>query len=171
MNLSPKRLFQTLLLLSLTLNVGLLTVWLITPSGPLTQLEESESQWRQCAYQQQLELTDKQLQRLMTLRQDFQTSQYDHCKYVQSERLELLEHLEASETTPEAIEDQRARILSKQEEMLDMVVERLVAEREILDDDQRSQWFEYLRSRVQCPDPLMSGGEHKADARKGAAPL
>ncbi len=157
MKFRPQRLFHAFLLISLTLNVALLTAWLIGPAGPLKQFEESESQWRRCAYQQNLELEERRLRKLSALRQQFQTAQHERCEEVAQHQRRLLELLKQTEVSEEEIRRTQQRIQKGQEQMLDLTVQRLVAEREVLDDEQRPQWFGYLESHVQCSDPMAPG--------------
>lgn len=161
------RIFQAFVLASLTLNVALVTTWLISPGGPLAQFEESESQWRQCDYQQQLELEDRQLRQLSALRTRFHVDQHDRCEEMTHHQQQLLELMTQPEVDDEEIDGHRQQLLEGQQQMLDLAIDRMVAEREIFDDDQRLQWFDYLADQVQCPDPMVSQATGSGDASGG----
>lgn len=158
------KVFQAFMLASLTLNVALVTTWLVSAGGPLTQFEESDNQRRQCDYQQQLELEDRQLRQLSMLRHQFRSEQHDRCQQMHHSRQQLLELMAGPAVTDEAVDRPRRQILEGQQQTLDLVIERMVAEREILDEDQRRQWFDYLSEQTKCPDPMSPGGAEHGDA-------
>lgn len=144
------RAFEIFLILSLILNMALITAWVVSPAGPFLQLQGD------VATEPRLDLgiTEDQFKELVLLEQEFYSSRQALCQDLQEEREALLSLLETPGATASTVADQRARILEGQGRMLDTAVERLLAEKEVLDDEQQALWFESLRARVRCPDPM-----------------
>ncbi len=150
MKSSTTRIFQALLIVSLTLNLALITAWLVSPAGPLNQFEHDLEQ----EARPDLGITQDQLQELLSLEEEFYSARHALCRELQEDRQKLLILLETPGATASTVEEQRERILAAQGEMLDVTVERLLAEKEIFDEEQQQLWFKSLRDRVRCRAPM-----------------
>lgn len=150
MKSNTKPTFQALLILSLILNLALITAWLASPYGPLDQLNKTV----EVQSHTDLELRADQIEELHRIESQFYRSRHDLCQELHGERRKLLTLLTVPGATVETVEVQRAKILAGQQQMLDLAVERLLAEKEVLDEEQFEAHIGLLRSRVRCSDSM-----------------
>ena len=80
--------------------------------------------------------------------------------------------LAAAEVDWDAVRQRQEKILGGHRRMQDMVLEHLVAEKEVLDDEQEAKLFGLLRQRAGCVagGPPMTGGARRHERGASAMP-
>lgn len=144
-----KRIAPLLIVLSVGLNFAFIGVWgfqTIRTHWPVVPVENEV--W--CPLHRQLNVTREQWSkiepRLTTFRRDSQAV----CQQVNALRSQMIDLIASNEPDRQAIAAKQEEIRAGQQRMQQLVVERLLAEKEILTADQQKQLFDMLRKRSGC---------------------
>jgi len=152
-----------LIALSAALNLGFAGVWAAqTLAGHWPAWKGSgpggrdEPIW--CPLHRQLGVTDEQWQRLEPRLARFRQATQAVCQETQGKRAELID-LIAAGTDRTAIAAKQEEILAGQHRMQELVIEQLLAEKEVLTVQQQKALFDMIRRESGCTGPaLMRGG-------------
>jgi len=152
-----------LIVLSVALNIGFAGVWAAqTVAGHWPAWEGcghsncSGAVW--CPLHRKLDVTDEQWQRLEPHLAQFRQASQAVCQETQRKRAELID-LVAAGTDRTEIAAKQEEILAGQRRMQGLVVEQLLAEKEVLTVEQQKELFDMIRRQSGCMGPaLMRGG-------------
>jgi len=147
-----------LVLASLGLNLAFVGVW-VAHAWPARAEDAPQRQpaiW--CPLHRALEVSPRQWAEIEPRLRAFQAKVGKLCQEVDQARPEVIEMIAAKEPDREAIRLKQDEILAVKRAIQGLVVEHLLAEKEILTLDQQTRLFEMLRQRTVCAaDPPMSG--------------
>lgn len=148
-----KRTAPLLIVLSLAMNVAFIGAWVVHAVRADQLVDEAEENGVWCPLHRVLGVTDEQWKRI-----EPRVSEFRHrSQMIRSEmnrlRTELIELIAADEPDMEAIAAQQEQIRAGHEQMQGLVIEHLLAEKEMLTDQQRLELFDLLRERIACAGP------------------
>ena len=143
---------------SLGLNLAFVGVWgahawpETVPTGP----SEESGVW--CPLHRALKVSPQQWSEIEPRLKEFQASVGVLCNQIDVLRSEVIELIAADRPDRNAIQRKQEEILASKRQIQQLVVEHLLAEREVLTSEQVEQLFTMLRNRTCCAaDPPMSG--------------
>jgi len=148
--------------LSVTVNIAFVAVWLAHAAGCRhasarvgVKPEQPTSVW--CPLHRELGVDTQQWQEIEPRLRAFQASAGELCRHIGQLRSEVIESIASEEPDLAAIRAKQDEILASQRKVQQLVVNHLLAEKEILTVDQQARLFEMLRNRTGCSGPPMSG--------------
>jgi len=147
-----------LVLASLGLNLAFVGVWVAHawPAHAANQPQPEPEVW--CPLHRALEVTPQQWAEIEPRLQEFQASVGALCSQTDVMRSEVIDLIAAEQPDLAAIRAKQDEILATKQQIQRLVVEHLLAEREVLTLEQQQQLFAMLRHRTGCAaDPPMSG--------------
>jgi Spy/CpxP family protein refolding chaperone len=152
-----------LIVLSVAMNLGFAGVWATRtvaghwPAGHACSHDNCRGVvW--CPLHRQLGVTDEQWQRLEPRLAQFRQAAQAVCQETQRKRAELID-LVAAGTDRTQITAKQEEILAGQRRMQGLVIEELLAEKEVLTVEQQKALFDMIRWQSGCRGPaLMRGG-------------
>jgi len=147
-----------LVLASLGLNLAFVGVWAAHawPARAADRPQPAPAVW--CPLHRALEVTPQQWAEIEPRLREFQAAVGKLCSHTDEIRSEVVDLIAAEEPDLDAIQSKQKEILSTKRQIQRLVVEHLLAEREILTPEQQRQLFAMLRQRTGCAaDPPMSG--------------
>ena len=161
-----KRMCPLLVLFSVAMNVAFGAVWLAHAlHGPPDAAgvgpgQPSESAIWHPLYRE-LDLTEQQWEKIEPGLTDLMDASQALCEKCRQARRGILELIEADEPDLQAIRGKQAEILDVQHNMQSMIIEHILAERQILTPEQRVRLFQLIRQRTggQCRGNLMQTGQ------------
>lgn len=148
-----KRTAPLLIVLSLAMNVAFIGAWVVHVVRADQLVDEAEEGAVWCPLHRVLGVTEEQWKRI-----EPRISEFRHrSQMIRSEmnrlRIELIELVAADEPDMEAIAARQEQIRAGHEQMQELVIEHLLAEKEMLTDEQRMELFDLLRERIACAGP------------------
>ena len=171
-----KKIAPLLIVLSVALNIAVVAVWAAhairghwITSDRCGHRDGPEGVW--CPLHRRLNVTDEQWQRLEPRVLQFRRDSQALCQEVTRKRGELIDLVASPQGDRQAIAAKQEEILAGQRQMQQLVIEHLLAEKEVLTPGQQKDLFDLLRGRSGCAGhgPMMSlqGGA----CVEGTAPL
>jgi len=149
------RLKPLLGVLSLALNLAFISTWIMHAvparfgcAGPCAGPEGQGPV--SCPLHRKLGTTEEQWREIEPRLAEFQKSAKELCRSINKRRLEMIDHIAASEPDREAIRTKQEEILAGQRRMQELVIEHLLAEKEMLTPEQREALFDLFRQRTGC---------------------
>ena len=149
-----KKIAPLLIVLSVALNLAFVGVWAVRAiaahqwsrgtCGP----GEAGGMW--CPLHRSLGVTQDQWQKVEPRLAEFQEKSQTLCQDVERMRTELIDLLASPQTDPAAVAAKQEEILNGQKRMQDLVVKQLLAEKEVLTQDQQKALFNMLLRRGGC---------------------
>lgn len=160
------------LAVSIALNVALLSTW-AAHAIPAHLLREPAAEkarkpdiW--CPLHRELGVTIEQWRQIEPRLVEFHQKAQENCQRLQGLRDELLELLAAPEPDMEAIHRKQEEILEGHGRMQELVLGRLLHEKEVLTAEQQEKLFSMIRERMRCPGPgRMMGLSGRGTGRRG----
>lgn len=134
-----------LLVVSLALNLGIVTALVVRPSPP--RPVDIAAQPPHLNLQDYLELTTEQRKQWQQLEPAFLRELAANWQDIRQHREALVRHIFAAVPDRSAIDAEQAAIASLQGTQQQRVIEQLLAERKVLDDHQRKRLMDLLLSR------------------------
>jgi len=152
-----------LIVLSVALNVGFAGVWAAQKvSGHWSAWEGRRTKngdhaiW--CPLYRSLGVTDEQWRQLEPRLAQFHQASRALCQEIQRKRGELIDLVAAGQTDREAIAAKQGEIRAGQHRVQELVIEQLLAEKEVLTVEQQKELFDMIRRHSGCIGPgLMRG--------------
>ncbi len=148
-----------LILASLGLNLAFVAVW-VAHAWPAPTAEETPPQsaiW--CPLHRALKVSPQQWAEIEPRLREFQAAVGKLCDQTNALRSEVIDLIAAEKPDPDAIRAKHDEILATKRRIQQLVVDHLLAEREVLTPEQQQQLFAMLRNRTGCAgNPPMSGG-------------
>ena len=147
------RIAPLLIALSVALNVGIGGVWLSHAVNEYRRGsdridEKAEGVW--CPLHRSLGVTKEQWRRLEPDFVKFRQNSESLSEEINHRRGELIDLIASSQPHRDAIEAKQEEIRRGQQQMQRLVIEHLLAEKEVLTPEQRDQLFEMIRNRTRC---------------------
>jgi Spy/CpxP family protein refolding chaperone len=151
-----------LIVASMALNVAFVATWLAHATVSHAHPEETGRQETEhtiwCPLHRELGVTGEQWAQIEPRLREFQAAVGELCKQTTGIRAEVIELIAAREPDKETIRAKQDEILATKRRIQRLVVDHLLAEKEVLTPEQQQQLFAMLRDRTGCPaGPPMSG--------------
>jgi Spy/CpxP family protein refolding chaperone len=112
-----------------------------------------------CPLHRKLGATDQQWQQIEPKLAEFRKSAQGVCQDVARKRGEMIDLIASAQPDRQAIADKQEEILAGQRKMQQLVIEHLLAEKQVLTPEQQVKLFDLLRTRSGCAGhgPMMMG--------------
>lgn len=147
-----------LILASLGLNLAFVGVWAAHAwaARAANQPQPEPAVW--CPLHRALEVTPQQWTEIEPRLRRFQATVGELCSRTDAIRSEVIDAIAADEPDLDAIRAKQEEVLATKRQIQQLVVEHLLAEKELLTPQQQRQLFTMLRERTNCTaDPPLSG--------------
>ncbi len=157
-----------MIVVSVGLNMAFVAVWVAHawPSGAENQPHEQPEIW--CPLHRELQISPAQWAEIEPRLREFQAKVKELCQKVSSTCPQVIEMISTENPDKKAIRAKQDEILATKHKIQDLVVEHLLAEKEILTDEQQTKLFEILGRRIGCaPHPPLSGRASGRDTKQG----
>ena len=153
-----KKIAPLLIVLSIALNVAFISVWAVQTVRAHwpTQAADESKVW--CPLHRRLNVTDEQWRRIEPRILEFRARSQTICAEMTRLRTELIDLIASDNPDREAIAAKQGKIRAGREQMQKLVVERLLAEKEVLTDEQQKKLFDLIRQRGACHGPARMMG-------------
>jgi len=152
-----KKIVPLLIILSVALNLAFVGVWAFRglrgrwfghgPCRPRAGRSEVN-----CPLHRRLGATPEQWRRIEPRLAEFRRASQEVCSDVMRKRGEMIDLIAVPEPDREAIKAKQEEILAAQRRMQQLVIEHLLAEKEVLTPEQQKELFDLLRRRS-CAGP------------------
>jgi Spy/CpxP family protein refolding chaperone len=157
-----KRTRPYLIVMSVALNVAFVGMWIAHAAPSRARPEETGQRAAQhriwCPLHRELGATEKQWAEIEPRLREFQAAVGELCQKTDAIRSEVIDLIAAEEPDTETIRVKQDEILATKRSIQGLVVDHLLAEKEVLTPDQQTRLFEMLRDRTGCTSgPPMSG--------------
>jgi len=172
-----KKVKPLLVILSVAVNVAFVAMWIRHAlathpglTGPGAAKKGDETIW--CPLHQRLGTSEEQWRRIEPSMEAFRRSSQSLCGSVGRLRLEMIDLIAAPQEDLDAIRVKQEAIFTIQRKMQDLVVEHLIAEKQVLTPEQQSELFGLIRKSCSCPGhgplwgPGIGGKCPKSQARR-----
>jgi len=149
-----KKIAPMLVVLSVALNVAFIGVWAVHTARahwPAERPDDDGAVW--CPLHRRLNVTDRQWQRIEPRLAAFRRDSQSRRREISRLRGEMIDLIAADEPDRQAIAAKQEEIRAGQQRMQKLVIEHLLAEKEVLTPEQGKELFEMLRRRSACPGP------------------
>ncbi len=152
-----------LIILSVGLNVAFVGSWAVhrlcaCSARPPAVADSGCAGCVRCPLHRELGTTELQWRQIEPLQASFRDSSRALCRHLQTLRAELIDLVAASDVDRAALMMKQEEILSQQRRMEDLVVEHLLAEKQLLTPEQRVKLFDMMRRRSGCMGGSMPVG-------------
>ena len=149
-----KKIGPLLIVLSVALNVAFIGVWAVRAVGRRRSVEPVDGGGKVwCPLHRRLNVTDEQRRqiepRLAAFRRDSQSRGHEIGRL----RGEMIDLIAADEPDRQAIASKQEEMRDEQRQMQQLVIEHLLAEKEVLTAEQEKELFDMLRRRSACAGP------------------
>ena len=153
-----------LIVLSVALNIGFAGIWAAqTVAGHWPASEGCGHKGGEgavgCPLYRSLGVTDEQRQRLEPRLAQLQQASRTLCQETERKRAELIDLVAAAETDRTAIRTKQEEILAGQRRMQELVIEQLLAEKEVLTAEQQKELFDMIRRHSGCMGSALMRGD------------
>lgn len=148
-----KRIAPLLVVLSVALNVAFIGVWVVHAARAHWFAGESRDGKVWCPLHRRLNVTDEQWRRIEPRIAAFRRRSQTICAEINRLRAELIDLLAADQPDRPAIAAKQEQIRAGQRRMQQLVVEHLLAEKDVLTTEQQRELFDLIRQRSACPGP------------------
>lgn len=141
---------QWLLILSVAFNIGLVGSWAGRAAVEHWRSERSRTQRVWCPLHRDLGLSDEQWEMVEPKLQEFRTTSQALCRDIRRRQAELIDMIAAGRPHPDTLAARQEEILSRQRRLQGLIIEHLLAEKEVLSVEQQSALFDLMRRRCGC---------------------
>lgn len=146
-----KKIAPLLIALSVTLNLAFVGFWAVHAVGSHWRVGHAGDRsgvW--CPLHRRLNLTDEQWQRIEPRMTEFRRASQALCQEISRMRGEMIDLIAADEPDRAAIAAKQEEILAGQKRMQDLVLDHLLAEKDVMTPEQQRELFDLLRRRSGC---------------------
>jgi len=150
-----KKITPLLIILSVSLNVAVMGVWVVRAAQEHSTSPERCGQTSEsglCPLHRSLEVTDEQWERLEPRLTQFRLESEILCQNIQRLRGELIDLIASPQPDSEAIAAKQDEILTGQGKMQERVIAHLLSEKQTLTKEQQAKLFNMIRERTGCTD-------------------
>lgn len=162
-----KKIVPLLVILSVTLNIGVAGVWIahtVNGGGLAGNQPDEGTEGIWCPLHRDLGVTEEQWENLEPGLLRFQENLRPVCQNINLSRDELIDLLDSPEPDLKAIESKQREINLGQQQVQQLVIEHLLAEKQILTTQQQAQLFNMVRQQSAC---TMSGFINNVSRQRG----
>ena len=149
-----KRIAPLLIVLSVGLNVAFVGVWAVHAIGshwPAEHGDDHGKVW--CPLHRRLNVTDEQWRKIEPRMVEFRRKAQAICQEVNRRRGEMIDLVASLQPDRQAIAAKQEEIRAGQRRMQQLVIDHLLAEKEVLTPEQQKVFFDMLRRRSGCAGP------------------
>jgi len=149
-----KKIAPLLIVLSVGLNVAFVGVWAAHAIGshwPVERADEHGKVW--CPLHRRLNVTDERWRRIEPRMVEFRRASEALCQEINRHRGEMIELVASPQPDRQAIAAKQEEIRAGQRRMQHLVIDHLLAEKEVLTFEQQKVFFGMLRRRGGCAGP------------------
>jgi Spy/CpxP family protein refolding chaperone len=158
-----KKIVPLLVILSVALNLAFIGTWAAHAirehgcHGTWFAGRHNEAIW--CPLHRQLGANEQQWQQIEPKLTEFRKSAQAICQDVARKRGEMIDLIAATQPDRQAIDAKQEEILASQRKMQELVIEQLLAEKQVLTPGQQQELLDLLRQRSGCAGhgPMMMG--------------
>ncbi len=148
-----RKIAPLLIVLSVALNVAFLGVWAAQAARAHWTADARYDGEVWCPLHRRLGVTDEQWRRMEPRLIEFRTRSQAICTDMNRLRTELLDLIASDNPDRQAIAATQEEIRAGQQQMQQLVVEHLLAEKEVLTAEQQQELFSLIRHRSACHGP------------------
>ena len=164
-----KKIAPLLIVLSVALNVAFIGVWGVHAGRTHWLVDGTRDGKVWCPLHRRLNVTDEQWREIEPRIVEFLRRSQAICADMNRLRTELIDLIAADQPDREAIAAKQERIRAGQQRMQQLVVEYLLAEKEVLTAEQQKELFELIRQRSACHGPSRMMGLSGMDCNRPPA--
>jgi Spy/CpxP family protein refolding chaperone len=153
-----KKIAPLLVVLSVALNIAFVSIWAIHgirghwfEAGRCTR--NNGKGGPSCPLHRRLNVTDEQWQRIEPRIAEFRDRSQTICAELNRLRTELLDQIASENPDRQAIAAKQEAIRAGQRKMQQLVIEHLLAEKDVLTAEQQKELFDLIRQRSACRGP------------------
>jgi Spy/CpxP family protein refolding chaperone len=148
-----KKIAPLLVVLSVALNIAFISVWAVHAARAhwATEVNGDSEMW--CPLHRRLNVTDDQWRRIEPRIAEFRTRTQTICAEMNRLRTELIDLIASDNPDRQAIAAKQEEIRAGQQRMQELVVEHLLAEKQVLTAGQQKELFDLIRQRSACHGP------------------
>ena len=150
-----KKVAPLLIVLSVALNVAFVGIWAVRAVGSYWSMEpEAQDTAVWCPLHRRLNVTEKQWRQIEPRLKAFRQKSQSLRRQISGMRGEMIDLIAANdEPDREAIAAKQEQIRAGRQGMQQLVIEHLLAEKEVLTAEQQNELFDLLRQRSTCAGP------------------
>ena len=148
-----KKIAPLLIVLSAALNVAFLGIWAVQVAAPLLAADLMYDGQVWCPLHRRLNVTAEQWRQIEPGLAEFRRKSQALCADMNRLRGELIDLIAIDEPDRQAIAAKQNQIRAGQQQMQQLVVEHLLAEKEMLTTPQQKALFGLIRQRSVCEGP------------------
>lgn len=148
-----KKIAPLLVILSISLNIAFLGGWIVQAAkkqpanpGPCSQACEGSS----CPLHRDLNITKHQWKQMEPRLAQFRSESEALCRDIQRLRGELIDLIASPEPDSTAIALKQDQILAGQRKMQEQVINHLLAEKQMLTEEQQARLWDKIREKTGC---------------------
>jgi len=146
-----KKIAPLLIVLSAALNIAFISAWVVYAAKPGWTLDEPPNEESGCPlHRYYLKVTDEQWQQIEPRIAEFRRSTRTLCADIYCLRRKLIDLIAADEPDRQAIAAKQEEIRTGQQQMQQMVIEHLLAEKKVLTAEQEKDLFDMFRQQCAC---------------------
>jgi len=149
-----KKIAPLLIVLSVALNIAFIGVWAVHAVRAHWSDEGTDDDgdvW--CPLHRRLSVTDEQWRQIEPRLAAFRRDSQSRRREIGRLRGEMIDLIAADEPDRQTIAAKQEEIRAGQRQMQQLVIEHLLAEKEVLTSEQEKELFDMLRRRSACPGP------------------
>ena len=148
-----KKVAPLLIVLSVALNVAFISVWAVRAARAHWPTDAAGDSEMWCPLHRRLNVTDEQWRRMEPRIAEFRTRTQTICAEMNRLRTELIDLIASDNPDRQAIAAKQGKIRAGQERMQQLVVEHLLAQKNVLTAEQQKELFDLIRQRSACHGP------------------
>jgi Spy/CpxP family protein refolding chaperone len=148
-----KKIAPLLVVLSVTLNVAFIGVWAVHAARAHWHVDGTRDGEMWCPLHRRLNVTDEQWRQIEPRIAEFRRRSQAICADMNRLRTELIDLIAADEPDRQVIAAKQEQIRAGQQQMQRLVIEHLLAEKEVLTAEQQKELFDLIRQRSACHGP------------------
>jgi Spy/CpxP family protein refolding chaperone len=165
-----KKIAPLLIVLSVALNLAFISVWAIHAARAHwpTEVNGDRDMW--CPLHRRLRVTEEQWRRIEPRIVEFRARSQTICVELNRLRTEFIDLIASDDPDRQAIATKQEEIRTGQQRMQQLVVEHLLAEKQVLTAEQQKELFDLMRQRNDCHRPSRMMGLPGANLDRPGTP-
>jgi Spy/CpxP family protein refolding chaperone len=148
-----KKIAPLLIVLSVALNIAFIGVWAVHTARRHWLVDGTGGSEMWCPLHRRLNVTDEQWKQIEPRIAEFRRRSQAICAEMNRSRTELIDLIAADEPDRQVIAAKQEQIRAGQQRMQQLVIEHLLAEKEVLTAEQQRELFDLIRQRSACHGP------------------
>jgi Spy/CpxP family protein refolding chaperone len=165
-----KKTAPLLIVLSVALNIAFISVWAVHAARSHWPTEANGDSEIWCPLHRRLNVTDAQWQQIEPRIAKFRDRSQTICAELNRLRTELIDLIASDNPDRQAIAAKQEEIRAGQQRMQQLVVEHLLAEKQVLTAEQQKELFDLIRQRSACHGPGRMMGLPGSDSDTPGSP-